>query len=335
LKTEKNAKKKAQKSLVKEDEEDIEKMIEQFKKMDAAKVAITEEIVPNPSARVHATFVLNPSKEGEVLIFGGEYFNGEQTFVYNDLFRLNLEKREWKQISSPNTPPPRCSHQACVFKNYLYLFGGEFTSPSQNQFYHYRDLWRLNLDNYSWEQMKDVKGGPSARSGHRMVIWKHKLILFGGFYDTLTEIKYFNDLHILDLDNHKWQKVEFNFAQVVPPPRSGFQMAIFENTLFIYGGYSKEKSTKFGEAKGVIHTDCWSLNLNENPLSWIKVKKSGIPPPPRSGMSMVADKKRLIVFGGVLDEESEDNMKSTFYNDMYIFSMDSKRWFATKLQIKK
>lgn len=36
------------------------------------------------------------------------------------------------------------------------------------------------MDTNAWEQLKDVKGGPSGRSGHRMVRWKNKMIVFGG-----------------------------------------------------------------------------------------------------------------------------------------------------------
>jgi hypothetical protein len=52
----------------------------------------------------------------------------------------------------------------------------------QEKFKHYRDLWRLNLEDWSWEQLPS-KGGPSARSGHRMLVHKKRIILFGGFHD--------------------------------------------------------------------------------------------------------------------------------------------------------
>lgn len=98
-----------------------------------------------------------------------------QTFVYGDLYRYDVEKQEWKLISSPNSPPPRSAHQAVAWKNYLYIFGklyktlayyvhklfllvalgffilpiemyvldcllvgGEFTSPNQERFHHYK-----------------------------------------------------------------------------------------------------------------------------------------------------------------------------------------------------
>lgn len=54
-----------------------------------------------------------------------------------------MDKNEWRQIESPNTPPPRCSHQAAFFRDHLYVLGGEFATTEQ--FYHYKDLWRLDV----------------------------------------------------------------------------------------------------------------------------------------------------------------------------------------------
>jgi hypothetical protein len=73
-------------------------------------------------------------------------------------------------------------------KGCLYVFGGEFTSPNQLRFHHYKDLWRLHLETMQWDSLPS-KGGPSARSGHRMVAHKNKLLLFGGFYDTGAEVR--------------------------------------------------------------------------------------------------------------------------------------------------
>ncbi|PRP84219.1 putative kelch repeat protein [Planoprotostelium fungivorum] len=334
LKTEKNARKKALKGN--DGEEDIEKMIEKFKQKIDAKVAVTEELLEGPPGpRTHCTLVANPSKDNELILFGGEFFDGDETLVYNDLYRYHTEKKEWRLVTSPNTPPPRCSHQAITYKNHMYIFGGEFTSPSQNQFYHYKDMWRLNTDNFSWENLKDVKGAPSARSGHRMVRYKNKMILFGGFYDTLTETKYFNDLFVYDLDTSKWTKSDFKSWDQVPHARSGHQMAIHENTLFLYGGYSKEKSTKYSEAKGMVHTDMWSLSLGTCPLNMTWDKRSGLAPPSRSGMACCVDKKKMIFFGGVSDRETKDDMDSVFYNQVYTFHMDNRRWFPIKMQAKK
>lgn len=51
--------------------------------------------------------------------------------------------------------------------------------------------------------------GPSSRSGHRMVHMKKQLIVFGGFHDNLRhDYKYFNDVHIFDLETYMWRKIE-------------------------------------------------------------------------------------------------------------------------------
>jgi Kelch motif len=62
----------------------------------------------------------------------------------------------------------------------LWLFGGEYASPSESQFYHYRDLWLFHFGSKRWEKIVTDEGGPSPRSGSRMVLVK-KVILFSIF----------------------------------------------------------------------------------------------------------------------------------------------------------
>lgn len=56
-------------------------------------------------------------------------------------------------MSSATCPPPRSAHQAVVVDKAeapeMWIFGGEFTSPSGNQFHHYRDLWKLDLNTFA------------------------------------------------------------------------------------------------------------------------------------------------------------------------------------------
>lgn len=68
----------------------------------------------------------------------------------------------------------------------LWLFGGEYTSASQSQFYHYNDLYVLHLSTFKWEKPNVTTQGPSGRSGHRMTSAKQQLFIFGGFQDYIT-----------------------------------------------------------------------------------------------------------------------------------------------------
>ncbi|KAJ7956105.1 Kelch domain-containing protein 4 [Quillaja saponaria] len=316
-------------------EDDIDAILLSIQKEDAKKKEVhVEDNVPAPSRRSNCTLNINPLKETELILYGGEFYNGNKTFVYGDLYRYDVEKQEWKLISSPNSPPPRSAHQAVAWKNYLYIFGGEFTSPNQERFHHYKDFWMLDLKTNQWEQL-NLKGCPSPRSGHRMVLYKHKIIVFGGFYDTLREVRYYNDLYVFDLDQFKWQEIKPRPGAMWPSGRSGFQLFVYQDEIFLYGGYSKELSSdKSSSEKGVVHSDMWSLDPRT--WEWNKVKKSGMPPGPRAGFSMCLHKRRALLFGGVVDMEVEgDVLMSLFLNELYGFQLDNHRWYPLELRKEK
>lgn len=338
-KTERKTAKAAQKRARRDDkkfseEDDIDAILTKIKKEDAKKVAIVvEEHVPAPSPRCNCSVTVNPLNPSELIFFGGEYYNGDKTFVYGDLYRYNTEKNDWKLVSSPNSPPPRSAHQAISWKNSLFVFGGEFTSPNQEKFHHYRDIWKFDLSTNAWEQLQ-LKGGPSPRSGHRMILCKHKLLVFGGFYDTMREVRYYNDLHVLDLDDYKWQEVKPKPGALWPSPRSAFQFAVNLDEVFMYGGYFKDSAAEIeGSEKGTVLSDMWVLD----PRSWVwdKVKKSGMPPSTRAGFSMCVHKKRAILFGGVVDRDNKDILQSTFLNEVYAFQLDTRRWYPMELRKPK
>lgn len=317
-------------------EDDIDAILLSIQKEEAKKKEVhVEDNVPAPSPRSNCSLTINPQKETELILYGGEFYNGSKTYVYGDLYRFDVEKQEWKLVSSPNSPPPRSAHQAVAWKNYLYIFGGEFTSPNQERFHHYKDFWVLDLKTNQWEQL-NYKGAPSPRSGHRMVLYKHKIIVFGGFYDTLREVRYLNDLHVFDLDQFKWQEIKPRPGCMWPSPRSGFQFVVYQDEIFLYGGYFKEVSSEKNSSseKGIVHSDMWSLDPRT--WEWNKVKKSGMPPGPRAGFSMCLHKKRAVLFGGVVDMEVEgDVMMSLFLDELYGFQLDNHRWYPLELRKEK
>lgn len=316
-------------------EDDIDAILLSIQKEEAKKKEVhVEDNVPAPSPRSNCSLNINPLKETELILYGGEFYNGNKTYVYGDLYRYDVEKQEWKVISSPNSPPPRSAHQAVSWKNYLYIFGGEFTSPNQERFHHYKDFWMLDLKTNQWEQL-NLKGCPSPRSGHRMVLYKHKIIVFGGFYDTLREVRYYNDLYVFDLDQFKWQEIKPRLGSMWPSPRSGFQFFVYQDEVVLYGGYSKEVSTDKNQSeKGSIHSDLWSLDPRT--WEWSKVKKIGMPPGPRAGFSMCVHKKRALLFGGVVDMEMKgDVIMSLFLNELYGFQLDNHRWYPLELRKEK
>lgn len=55
----------------------------------------------------------------------------------------------------------------------------------------------------AWEKLEMSGKAPSARSGHRMVVWRNQLVLFGGFYEAFRDTKWFNDLYVMSFQDLK------------------------------------------------------------------------------------------------------------------------------------
>jgi N-acetylneuraminic acid mutarotase len=356
-KQQKETQKRTKKEIKDSGEKDIEAILAEFSAKEAAKLAVSINVVPQPSRR--ANFSMTALTSGEMLLFGGEVLLDENTtVVYNDLFKWNVERNEWKQIESLNTPPPRCSHQAVQFQDKLYVFGGEYGTI--DQFYHYRDFWELDLKTNMWKEVEATGDWPSARSGHRMIIWRNYIILFGGFYEAMREVRWYNDLYFYSITEHRWIQINYKTNAMLPKPRSGHQMFVHqgEDLIYIFGGYSKEKQSSSGGGGGggskqesVIHEDMWVLNLKPlianvanvrtglldwNKLAWQRIARKGETPSPRCGSVVTVYKNKALLFGGVYDVEGpRHSIFSTFYNDLFAFDMDRRRWYKLGLKEKK
>ena len=332
---------------------DVAVMVQQAKKLRSKGKQPTEKDVAPPSARANAACVAHPTRPSEVVIFGGEIWDGETTRPYDDLLIFNHEKNVWRKIESPGGPTARSSSQMWAYKSFIFVHGGEFVSQSQSQFMHFRDTHRMDMNTCLWEELTAGQPGtacPSARSGHRITTWRaHSAVLFGGFYDNALESRYYDDLWVLSdiAAGGKWtllghpascqrQNDAPPLLQERPHARSGHTLAIHKDTAFLYGGYFMSKVNRFTRAESTVFHDLWSVQLGVPPdqTVWQKLKLGGIPPPIRCGMGSAVhrDGKRLFLFGGVVDVDGVGGQTvSTFHNDIFVFHMDKQKFFPLTL----
>uniref|UniRef100_A0A8C3YH69 Kelch domain containing 4 n=1 Tax=Catagonus wagneri TaxID=51154 RepID=A0A8C3YH69_9CETA len=286
------------------EEEDLEALIAHFQTLDARRTQTVETACSPPSPRLNASLSAHPERD-ELILFGGEYFNGQKTFLYNELYIYNIRKDAWAKVDIPNPPPRRCAHQAVVVPQgggQLWVFGGEFASPDGEQFYHYKDLWVLHLATKTWEQVRDYI--------------------------------YYNDVYAFNLDTLTWTKL--SPSGTGPTPRSGCQMSVTpQGSVVIYGGYSKQRVRKDVD-RGTQHADMFLLKPEEGREGkwvWIRINPSGTKPTPRSGFSVaVAPNLQTLLFGGVCDEEEEESLQGNFLNDLYFYDPARNRWFLGQLK---
>lgn len=121
----------------------------------------------------------------------------------------------------------------------------------------------LSLTSFKWRKI-DADYGPSARSGHRMVLFRNKLIIFGGFIEMASAFIYYNDVHVFSLESEKWQTVIMD-SIIAPEPRSDFGMTVVNDSqILIWGGYSKSAFQKDDNDVGKMYTNIYSLIFEGN-----------------------------------------------------------------------
>ncbi|KAJ5596263.1 kelch repeats protein [Penicillium hetheringtonii] len=330
------------------EEADLDAILAQYAEEQARFLKVTEVASEPPAARSSSTVLASPSNRNELLLFGGEYYDGTHATFFNNLYVYLIDRGEWREVTSPNSPLPRSGHAWCRGGNTggVYLFGGEFSSPKQGTFYHYNDFWHLDTVTREWTRLETKGKGPPARSGHRMTYYK----------DTSQQTKYLQDLWIYDCNQYTWHNPVLNAAAQKPDPRSSFSFLPHDSGAVIYGGYSRVKTSagaggkqnKGGPQKmtlrPLVHQDTWFLRLTppgpDAPSSapptirWERRKKpANTPNPARAGTTMAYHKGRGIMFGGVHDVElTEEGIDSEFFDTLFAWTTDRNRFFPLGLR---
>ena len=324
--------------------------------------AIVESLdgFPPPRGNFSMTVVEEQKGKQEVYIFGGEYFDGIENIVVDHLLKWTHNTKddthEWKQIVMPSSlpsPPARCAHSTVYYNGSLYVFGGELATA--DYYHHYKDLWKYDIKNQTWTELTSRTGTlPSSRSGHSAIVWKHYMVLFGGFYEAARETpRWFNDVFVFDLKTEQWMDVPHSKLGSRPEPRSACNIALINDTVVLHGGFSKLACTSATEGKETkVHTDAWLLNLKPilqgKPPTWEKLLSSSggtgrgslaeitntRNPNGRAAAACATYKNRMLVFGGVVDAElMHHKVDSVFFNDLFCLDVEPKpRWFPLTMR---
>jgi N-acetylneuraminic acid mutarotase len=330
-----------------DEEADLDQVLQAYKSKDkevmTGKPILEPLDTPFPLARANATLeYCGDEKKDYFYLFGGEYFDGIENIVLDELLRFEVLKKEWKQILTNPRPSPRCAHSCVSYKNCLYVFGGEMATA--DEYHHYRDLWKFDLIKMQWTEIS-ARNPPSARSGHVTIVWKSYMIVFGGFFEALRETKWYNDVHVFNLQTETWMELPPSRLSAKPDPRSSCNVALYgTDRLIVHGGFSKLSKTSNTAAETKVHTDSWVLHLaplqQQNPPTWerwMSSSKTGSSNTPngRAGTSSISYKNRMLVYGGVVDAEQHNHkMDSVFYSDLMALDIERRKWFPLKVKDK-
>jgi hypothetical protein len=112
------------------EDEALDKVLQAYKSQDKTvnvdKATLQDLETQFPLARANATLEsCVDEKKDYFYLFGGEYYDGIENIVLDDLLRFDVAKMEWKMVVTSPRPPPRCAHSCISYKQNLYVFGGE------------------------------------------------------------------------------------------------------------------------------------------------------------------------------------------------------------------
>mmetsp|Transcript_3897 Transcript_3897/g.8170 ORF Transcript_3897/g.8170 Transcript_3897/m.8170 type:complete len:472 (+) Transcript_3897:822-2237(+) len=174
-----------------------------------------------------------------------------------------------------NLPEAREGGSMVSIGRRVFLFGG----LSRGLF---NDVRMLRLDSSTWSTMFTVEGEqpPDARTGHIMVPYKQKFIVYGGcgsFDKTLRIRQCFSRVHIFDTERSCWQTTKPSGEQ--PEARRNHAGVIMGTSVVIYGGIN---------SNGKYLDDLQILNIDTN--SWLqpKVTSEGLKPGKLAYFTMTA-----------------------------------------------
>ncbi|KAG1751993.1 hypothetical protein EDD22DRAFT_850622 [Suillus occidentalis] len=286
---------------------------------------VTEELVEGPPSRRANKRDSNTVPKRKLFV----------VYFYNDVYRCDPGEDEWRKFVSPTCPGPRSAHAVVASAaggGKHFLFGGEFSSLHQNTFHHYRDFWCFDISTHSWDRL-DTKIRPSVRSGHRMAMWKHYIVLFGGFYDPGHRTQYLNDTWVYDTQEYKWRQIEFKDIDRKP---SHILITAQRKKRVLISLYARRYRftwmfqfllpipLQLVHIMSLETSQSSTISSDSLGLKWERRKKPSFAPHIRSGctMGLWSAKSIGILFGGVTDEDrDEESLESVFWNDLYGYQL--------------
>ena len=181
-------------------------------------------------------------KKNHILIISPDVLQKGSIYLLPGYFQSTKRCPESREEFSLNYDP---------ISNSIFLFSGNSS---------YRDsplLWKFDLFKYIWEPIKQTNEVIDKRCGHTSIIYKSKLIIFGGRYLHNTAL---GDVDIYNIEQNYWEMNNYN-STIFLKLRRNHVACLVGSQMFIHGGIDED---------GNYLCDSFLLSLNNN--KWAKAK---------------------------------------------------------------
>nr|CAI5831057.1 unnamed protein product [Callosobruchus analis] len=241
---------------------------------------------PSARAKHSATLVGD-----HVYLLGGR--NGN--LPMRDFWKYHLVTGKWTQLQpSGDKLPCLQEHTAVVYKDCIYVFGGEvgFSAATETP------LWVYDIRGNSWKKKRTKKGvtTPKGRRGHTALVYNGSMLIYGGYQDLKGSC---NELWAYHFDTDSWHLLSpsssTESSSTCPPARHKHSAVLSDGCMWIFGGMTDLQA----------RSDLWRWEVG--PGRWRLVKpKTG--PGPLHGHAACVLYKSMYVFGGERGGEPCDEL---------------------------
>ncbi|KAK3587758.1 hypothetical protein CHS0354_042719 [Potamilus streckersoni] len=203
-------------------------------------------------------------------------------------------------------PSSRWGHSLCfIHKNLAVLVGGQGDKQQLSK----DSVWSLDPETRKWRcpDLRSEGQKSEYRMGHTATFdpMVRCIYMYGGSKNK----KWFHDVHMLDIDEWKWQPVKVSGKA---PTRAYHTATLYRHELWIFGGVYPRPDPQPDGCSNEIHIFSPVME------SWYDPIIKGEKPVPRSGHSATLIRDQLVVFGG---------WDAPYcYNDIHILDMSIVEW---------
>jgi len=222
----------------------------------------------HPSARGRHVAALDATR-GWMVIQGGRSRVGTSGLydLHDDTWAFDLSTDTWTLLSDSGGPSPRSNHGGVVSGERLVVYGGS-TSADGAVFDPQEDVWALDLDTGTWEELP-AGDGPGPRLFHATAVSDDgaTMYVYGGGDENAFFGPFFDDLWALDLDTLDWTLLHSG-SGAAPAAR------IWANLL--YDGANDRLLMFGGHDDGALGNtnELWSFKLSDG--EWNRIREGDV-----------------------------------------------------------
>jgi len=199
----------------------------------------------------------------------------------------------WKlEKTTGEKPAPRGAGKWIPVGNKIVAIGGFYECFDKTKCDHtyYDDVFIFDTKTNKWEK-KNPRSADGAMPGKRVFMGaapykkRKTAIIFGGasYNATVSSLRMYNDMWEYNPETDVMTQVKY--ANQGPVPRLGAELAIKDDTAYLFGGYDQDLRN---------HNDLWSFNLESK--HWQQLRKDDDTGSP----------SKRYIFRFVLDEPNQD-----------------------------